>query len=288
MKKTKGQYIFAGFNYLFMIALVIVTLYPMLYVAVASLSNPARLLAHQGLLYKPLGFTFDSYKTVLSDASVIRGFLNTLFIIVTKTALSLLLTIIGAYLLSRKNSMFVPTISFFIVVTMFFSGGLIPTYMNVKSLGMDNSLAALIFPSVISTFNLIILRTAFYGIPSSLEESAMIDGAGRVVVLFKVLLPLIVPTVMVITLYTVVGTWNSWFDAMIYLRTRKLFPLQLILREILVENSTLAGNGGSDTLGATETVKYAIIMVSTIPVMLVYPFMQKHFTSGVMVGAVKG
>ena len=172
-----------------------------------------------------------------------------------------------------------------VVVTMFFSGGLIPTYLNVRSLGMDNSLTALIIPTALNTFNLILLRTAFYGVPDSLEESARLDGAGDLRILFTIMVPLILPSIMVVALYYMVDTWNAWFDAMIYLRNRKLFPLQLLLREILVE-SMVKEEGDMET--TTETIQYSVMVVSTVPILIVYPFMQKYFVKGATVGAVKG
>ncbi len=286
MKVTAGQRIFAVFNYIIIAFVVVVTLYPFWHIFMASFSDSMKLMAHDGLILKPIGFSLDSYKQVLGDKEVIRGFLNTLFILVTKNLLSIVLTLLGAYFLSRKNLMLTPIISFMVVVTMFFSGGLIPTYLNVRSLGLDDSFAALIFPTAINTFNLIILRTAFYGVPDSLEEAARIDGAGDLRILFRILVPVILPSIMVVALYYIVGVWNSWFDAMIYLRDRKLFPLQLILREVLVESKVTMDSGDSET--TAESIQYAIMTVSTIPVLLVYPFMQKYFVKGATVGAVKG
>lgn len=288
MKITITQSIFNAFNIFFMIILMVVTLYPLIYVLFASLSEPALYMAHRGILLRPLGFNLQSYRLVFQDKQIISGFYNTIFVLVTKVSLAMTLTIVGAYFLSRRNAMFVPLFTMMIVFTMFFNGGLIPNYLNVKSFHIDNTLWALIFPTAINTFNLIILRTAFAGIPYSLDESAMIDGAGPCTTLFKILLPLVKPTVMVCLLYYSVEVWNSWFDAMIYLRKKELFPLQLVLREILINNNTNAMNAGTDAEGISETVQYAVMMVATIPILLVYPFLQKHFVKGVMIGAVKG
>lgn len=284
MKITTGQRIFSVFNYIFITFLVIVTLYPFWHIVMASFSNSYELMAHSGLLLKPVGFSVQSYKLVLSDNAVIRGFFNTVILLITKNTLSILLTLFGAYVLSRKL-MITPIMSFMVVVTMFFSGGLIPTYLNVRSLGLDNTFGALIFPTAISTFNLIILRTAFYGVPDSLEEAAHLDGAGDLRILFEILVPLILPSIMVVALYYIVGVWNSWFEASIYLRDRKLFPLQLILREVLVEKQI---NMDSDSETTEESIQYAIMTVSTVPVLIFYPFMQKYFVKGATVGAVKG
>ncbi len=285
MKTTNGQKIFAVFNYLIISCLVIITLYPFWHIVMASFSDSSKLMAHSGIILKPIGFSTKAYNQVLKDSTIIRSFLNTVFIIVTKNSLSILLTLFGAYFLSRKNMMLTPFISLMVVITMFFSGGLIPGYLNVRQLHLDNTYWALILPSAITTFNLIILRTGFQGVPESLEESARLDGAGDLQILFKILVPLVLPSIMVVLLYYVVATWNSWFDAMIYLRKRELFPLQLILREILVESQVKMD---TDSEVTEETIQYAVMTVSTVPILLVYPFMQKYFVKGATVGAVKG
>ena len=214
-------------------------------------------------------------------------------LILTRVTLAMLLTIVGAYVLSRKRTVWSPLFMFVIVVTMFFSGGMIPTYLNVRMLGLDNTFGALVLPSVINTFNMIIMRNAFETVPQDIEEAASIDGAGRVQCLFAVMLPLVVPTLMVILLYYAVEVWNTWFDAMLYIRKKSLYPLQLVLREILINNNTTgmsgavqSGSGDAETMA--ETVQYAVMMVATVPILVVYPFLQKYFVSGVMVGAVKG
>lgn len=286
MKTTNGQKIFAVFNYLIISVVVLITLYPFWHIVMGSFSEPMKLMAHVGLILKPLGFSLDAYKVVFRDDSIVRSFMNTLFIIVTKNILSIILTLFGAYFLSRKNLLLTPVFSFMVVVTMFFSGGLIPSYLNVRQLGLDNSFGALILPSVINTFNLIILRTAFYGVPDSLEESARLDGAGDMRILFQILVPLILPSIMVVALYYIVAVWNSWFEAMIYLRDRRKFPLQLILREVLVESKITMNSG--DTEVTEKSIQYAIMVISTVPILMIYPFMQKYFVKGATVGAVKG
>lgn len=290
MKETKGQQLFNLFNIVFMIGLVFVTLYPFYYVAIASVSNSSEYMMHQGLMLKPLGFNINAYRIVFRDDSILRGFANTLYLLLSRVSLAMFLTIIGAYVLSRKNSMFAPFFMVLIVITMFFNGGLIPSYLNVRSLGLDNKMGALIFPSVVNTFNLIIMRNAFLGVPDEIEEAATIDGAGRVKTLFSIMLPLVIPTVMVIVLYYSVEVWNSWFDAMIYIRRKSLYPLQLILREILINNNTtgMGSSSAGDSETMAETVQYAVMMVATVPILVVYPFLQRYFVNGVMVGAVKG
>ena len=293
MKKTNGEKIFNVFNVLLMRVVALMTLYPFYYVAMASFSKSAEFMMHEGFLWKPLGFTLDAYKVVMKNDKIFTGFANTLFLIVVKGSMSMLLTIIGAYVLSRKDAMLVPAAMFLIVVTMFFSGGLIPTYLNVRSFGLDNKIWALVFPTVITPFNMIILRNAFSAVPGEIGEAASIDGAGSVGTLFMIMLPLVVPSLMVILLYYAVDIWNSWFDAMLYLRKKALYPLQLVLREILINNNTssMGGNmasAGGDNETMAESVQYAVMMVATVPILLVYPFLQRYFVNGIMVGAVKG
>lgn len=293
MKKTNGEKIFNVFNVLLMLVVALMTLYPFYYVAMASFSKSAEFMIHEGFLWNPLGFTLDAYKVVMKNDKIFTGFANTLFLIVVKGSMSMLLTIIGAYVLSRKDAMLVPAAMFLIVVTMFFSGGLIPTYLNVRSFGLDNKIWALVFPTVITPFNMIILRNAFSAVPGEIGEAASIDGAGSVGTLFMIMLPLVVPSLMVILLYYAVDIWNSWFDAMLYLRKKALYPLQLVLREILINNNTssMGGNmasAGGDNETMAESVQYAVMMVATVPILLVYPFLQRYFVNGIMVGAVKG
>jgi putative aldouronate transport system permease protein len=291
IRKSLGDRIFDCFNALFMIMIMIVTIYPLLYVAFASLSDGVQLMAHVGALYKPLGLTLTAYKAVFSNIYILTGYRNTLFIVAAGLVVNLALTSLGAYALSRKSLKFRKPIMLFIIFTMYFSGGLIPGYLLVKGIGLYNSLWALIFPGAISTFNLILMRTAFQAIPASLEESAKIDGAGDFTVLFRIIIPLSLPTIAVMTLYYGVGHWNAWFSAMIYLRDKVKYPLQLILREILIQNETTNMMGDIDTTdqgNVAETIKYATIIVATLPILCIYPFLQKYFVKGTMIGAIKG
>ncbi|GIP33662.1 carbohydrate ABC transporter permease [Paenibacillus sp. J2TS4] len=289
-KPTIAERIFDFFNSLFMIMLCLATLYPFLYVLIASLSDPAWAVQQRGLIWFPHGFNLEAYKLVFDNPMIKTGYMNTLFIVVVGTAINVFMTALGAYGLSRQNVMWKNPIMFFIVFTMFFSGGLIPTYLLVTNLGMLDTLWALIIPGAVSAFNLIIMRTSFQGIPISLEESAKLDGANDFTVLFRIVLPLSMPVVAVMILFYGVGHWNSWFSAMIYLRDRELFPLQLVLREILITNSTdsmMTNVGAVDKMPIGETIKYATIIVATIPILLLYPFLQKYFVKGVMIGAIK-
>lgn len=291
IRRSKGQTAFACFNYVFMVLIMITMLYPMLHVVFASLSGANELMAHEGVLLHPLNFSTAAYKMVFKNPMILKGYGNTLFIVIIGTAINVALTALAAYVLSRKNFMPAKVVTIFIVFTMFFQGGLIPSYLNVKSLGLYDNRMAVILPGAISVFNLIIMRTGFEAIPVSLEESAKLDGAGHFTILCRIVLPLALPTIAVMVLYYAVAHWNGWFNAMIYLNTREKFPLQLILREILIQNDTTSmatsvGVGDQEAVG--ETIKYAVIVVATLPILCVYPFLQKYFVKGVMVGAVKG
>jgi putative aldouronate transport system permease protein len=292
MRATAGERSFNHLNVLVMIVIMIITLYPILFVLFASLSDPVEMMGHTGILLKPLGkVTFGAYQAVAENPNILQGFLNTLFIVVVGTAINIFMTALGAYFLSRKGVLFRDFFMMAIIFTMFFSGGLIPTYFTVRDLHLDNTLWALIIPGAVNTYNLIIMRTAFAAIPDSLEESAKLDGAGHFRILFNIMLPLAGPTIAVMVLYYGVAHWNSWFGAVIYLRKRELFPLQLILREILILNETsnmTTGVGAGDMEMIGETIKYAIIVVATFPILVLYPFLQRYFVKGVMIGAVKG
>lgn len=291
IKTSLGSKAFDGLNILIMIGIMLVTFYPMVHILFASFSNGNALLAHTGLLFKPLEFTLDGYRMVFKDPMIVKGYLNTIFVVVAGSLISVVLTALGAYFLSRKNVLMQKPIMLYIIFTMFFSGGMIPFYFTVKQLGMYNSLWSLILPTAINTFNLIIMRTGFESIPDSLEESAKLDGAGHFTILFKIVLPLSMPVIAVIILYYAVERWNAWFHAMMFIQDRVKYPLQLVLRGILLSNDTAAMTGGvsaGDQESIGESIKYGVIIVATLPILLVYPFLQKYFVKGVMVGAVKG
>lgn len=293
IKKTVGERVFNIFNILFMVVIMIVMFYPMWHVLCASFSDARLLSAHSGVLLKPDGFSLTAYKLMAKNPMILRGYGNTLFILVFGLAINMILTSLAAYVLSRKNLMWRKPLTLIIIFTMYFSGGMIPSYLNVIGLGLQNSLWAVILPGAISTYNMIILRTAFASVPESLEEAAMLDGASRMRILWQIILPLSKASVAVICLYYAVGHWNAWFNAMLYLNDKHKFPLQLVLREILIQNDTSSmvtaiDAGAGDSSFVSETVKYAVIIISTVPILCVYPFIQKYFTKGVMIGAVKG
>ncbi|MBR5156664.1 MAG: carbohydrate ABC transporter permease [Clostridia bacterium] len=262
----------------------------MVYVLFASLSDSAQFMQHSGLLFKPLGFTLDSYIATTKHPMIVSGYKNTLLVLIGGLAVNMALTVSGAYVLASSEFRFRKIFNMLITFTMLFSGGMVPTYLAVKAYGLLDSYWALVIPTAISTFNLIIMRTAFAGLPPSLAESARLDGANDFIIMSRIALPLCMPTVAVIILYYGVQHWNAWFQAMLYLQSRQKYPLQLILREILLQNdtSTMTGPGGADTIGMSDTVKYAVIIVSTLPILALYPFLQRFFVKGVMVGAVKG
>lgn len=286
-KHTSGENSFMVFNYIFLGLIAFATFYPMFYVLVASLSNNSLLMQHTGLLLSPKGFSIAAYQKVLNNPMILLGYRNTLFILIVGVFLALLMTSLAAYFLSRKNVFFKKPIMLAITFTMFFSGGMIPSYLNLRDLGLTNNLWGLIVPGMISVYNMIILRTSFQQIPESLTEAAIIDGAGHIQVLFRIVLPLSQAILAVMVLYYGIGIWNAWFWASVILRRRELFPLQVILREILMQNSALEMTDSSDQEAISETIKYATIMVATVPVLLIYPFLQKYFAKGVMLGSIK-
>ena len=292
IRDTRGEKIFYAVNYFLLVLLSFICVYPMYYVLIGSLSEPVRMLSHRGMLILPLGLSVDSFSKVFQYPMIPIGYRNTLFYVIAGTVFNLFLTILGAYGLSRKKLMFRNAIMFMIVFTMFFQGGLIPTYLWMKQMSLLNTFWAMLLPRAISAWNLIIMRTSFAAIPDSLLESAKIDGAGDVMILSRIIIPLSTAVIAVMVLYYGVSNWNRWFDALIYLRDRKLYPLQLVLREILIANDTsqmtTSAVSASDKEPLGVTIKYATIIIATLPILTVYPFIQKYFIKGVMIGAIKG
>ena len=296
--KSVGSRIFDLINILFFAAVIVACIMPVWHVVCASFSDASWVLNQTGIIWRISGFNVNGYKLVFQNNSIWTGFANTIFYVVTGTLLSMLLTVMGAYAFSRKDFLWSNPVMFGISFTMMFSGGMIPSYILVtQTLHMYDSRLAMIIPTAMNAFNLIIVRTAMQNVPASLEESAMLDGAGRFTILFKIVLPLIKATLATVMLYMVVGQWNSWFNALIYLRTRTKFPLQLILREILITATDTAKNSGNtidsssisgDLTLYKQLIKYCTIVVSTVPMFIFYPFIQKYFESGVMIGAIKG
>ena len=291
VKRGIGSYIFDFCNVIFLTVLSIVCLYPFLYVVFVSFSDATMLANYSGIVYKPVGFSYAAYEAVLMDKDIYIGYANTLFYVVVGTIVNIFMTCIAAYGISRKNFLWQKPLMTMVLITMFFSGGLIPHFLVVKGVGLLNSRWSLILPTAISTYNLMIMKNAFQGLPESIEEAAKIDGANDLTILFKIVFPLALPTIAVITLYYAVGHWNAWFNAMIYIQDRELFPLQLFLREILISNNTdqLMGDvATAEKEQISETIQYATIIIATVPILFLYPFLQKYFVKGITVGAVKG
>lgn len=286
-KKNSNGWGFRLINGIILAMISLMTLYPFLYVIFASFSDPVKLMGNSSLLLKPLGFSLNAYKKVFVNPSIYSGYLNTIFYVAAGTLVNILATCMAAYVLSRKQFMLRRFLTIMFIFTMYFNGGVIPSYLLIKDLGLINSRLSLILPGAVSTFNLMIMITGFEGIPQSLEESARIDGAGDWTILFRIIMPLAKPTIMVILLYYAVGHWNSWFNAMIYLRDADKMPIQIFLRDILTRSQLGAMTGQTDVEDVGQTIKYATIIVSTVPILCIYPFIQKHFVKGVMIGAVK-
>lgn len=291
-KRSAGEIVFDIFNVLFMLLLVFVTLYPLYYVAMCSISDSGQLMGSRGMMLLPKGFSLAAYQAVFSNPNILSGYRTTLIVVVFGTAISVMMTAIAAFLITRKQFAIRKVMAYMMVFTMFFTGGMIPTYLMVyKWLHLGNTLWALILPTAISTYNMIIMKSNFESLPDSLEEAAKIDGANDITVLFRIILPLSLPIIAVMILFYGVAQWNSWFQAMLYIRDRSKYPLQLILREVLLMNDT-SGMGATAAAGDQymlgESIKYATIMVATVPILFVYPFIQKYFVKGIMVGAVKG
>ena len=291
-KISLSRKIFICFDVFIMLLLMFVCLYPMVHVLFASFSDSKLLMEHSGILFKPLGFNLLAYAAVMKNPMILSGYINTLFVLVVGVVINLFMTIMAAYFLSRKNKiLFKNVIMGIMMFTMYFSGGLIPTYILVQNLGIYDTLWSLILPGAINTYNLIIMRTSFQAIPQSLEEAAYLDGATHLQIIWHVVLPLSKAIVAVMILYYGVAHWNAWFAASIYLRERTKYPLQLVLKEILIQNdmSNMAqGASTGDIYSVGESIKYAVIVVATVPILCIYPFLQKYFVKGVMIGAVKG
>jgi len=292
IKISIGERIFDVFNVLLMLGLMLIMFYPLWHVFCSSLSDNSLLLAHEGVLLRPLGFNTTAYKAVLENPMILNGFKNTLIILITELVLNMVMTSIGAYVLSQKGVLLNKFFTKMIVFTMYFGGGLIPNYLlATRTLGLDNTMWAWVLPSAINVYNLIIMRTSFMSIPDSLIESAKLDGAGHGTILFKIVVPLSKAIFAVITLYYAVAIWNTWFNPSIYLKERSKYPIQLVLREILIQNDVnnmVQGADAADVQGLSETIKHAVTMVTTIPILIIYPFLQKHFVKGTLAGAVKG
>lgn len=268
---------------------IVVTLYPFLYVFSMSLSDP-KYVIDRSVWLLPKGLTFDAYRLVLENPFVWKAYSNTIWYTSIGTLINVIMTILAAYPLSRRTFVLRYPLMVFIVITMFFSGGLIPTFIVVSDLGLYNTRWAMVLPGAVWAFNIIIARTFFQSIPEELIEAAKIDGANDLTILARVVLPLSKPIIAVLTLFYAVGHWNSYFNAVLYLSSSSLHPLQIYLQKILVALSDQfagATTAGIVRTAEVEQLKYSSIMVTILPILFIYPFLQKYFVQGVMIGALK-
>ena len=289
IKKTKEDWVVDVVVTLVVTVFTLVCFYPLWYVLVASVSTGTHVIKNPGLLLWPDGFHLDSYVLALSHPLLVSGLWNSVKILLMALPINIVLTLMCGYFMASSNMKLKKPIVAMLLVTMYFSGGMIPSYLNIRDLGLYNSHWSLILPGALSVYNAIICKTAIEGVPASLSESAYLDGANDFQVLFQIIMPLIKPTLAVLILYYGVGHWNSWFAASIYLEDSSLLPMQNILQSVLQEASGLANDEAGETFDSfAEAVKYSAIVITTLPILCVYPFLQKHFTKGVMIGAVKG
>lgn len=291
IKESRSDKIFYIIVNIILAIAMIITLYPFIYTLSSSISDPYAVAKRQIVLL-PKGFSLESYKMVLDNPEIYRYYYNTIWYVVVGTSINLIMTLIAAYPLSREKFFLRDHIMMFISFTMFFSGGLIPTFLLVRGLGLYNTRWAIVLPTAVSVWNVIITRTYMQSnIPDSLWESATIDGANDLVILCKITLPLSKPILAVILLFSAVSHWNSYFPALIYLADKDLHPMQLFLRRILLivsEDLVASAQGTSERSAIGEQIRYTVIMVTIIPIICVYPFLQKYFVKGVMIGAIKG
>lgn len=289
--KSTGYKVFTVFNYVLLILIGFLCLAPMLHTIFASFSEPGPLSAHIGFIFRPLGFTLNGYKLVFQNPNIYTGYVNTIIYVICSTLLGTALTITSGFVLSRKNLLLKNQMMFFLAFTMMFNGGMIPFYMVVRNLGMLDTRWALIIPGCVNVFNIIIMRTSMAEIPDSLEEAARIDGAGSITIMTRIVVPLSKATIAVVVLFYAVGQWNAWFNASIFLQDRSLYPLQLILRDILIQNDASQMNRSdleNNLAIYKDLIKYCTTVIATLPILCVYPFVQKYFVKGVMIGSVKG
>lgn len=292
IRSTRGDRIFEAAMIIIGLIIMLVVAYPLYFVVIASFSKPEDVLLGR-VIFWPKNISLLSYQLVIEEQRIWTGYRNTLLYASLGTVINLVLTTLLAYPLSRRDMPVRTLLTFLASFTMMFSGGMVPTYLVVRNLRLTDTIWAMMIPGAIATYNMLIMKNFFQSnIPLELQEAAQLDGCNDFRLLTMVVLPLSKAILAVITLFYVVGHWNAFFDAIIYLRNRKLYPLQLILREILLQNQDLAASGDGtglyEKMMAAETMKYAVIIVSSLPVLILYPFVQKHFVTGVMVGAIKG
>lgn len=292
IKQHLSRKVFVAFNSLIMVMMCFICIVPIWHVIMASISEPALVDMSTGFILRPLGkASMKAFQLIIKYKGIWTGYRNTLFYVVAQCMITSVLSVMAGYVLSRTRFRFRGVLMGMITFTMLFNGGMIPTYMVVKNLGMLDTYGALLIPGALQVFYIIIMRTAIAGIPESLEESARIDGAGEFTVMWKIIFPLCKATFAVIILFVAVSKWNEWFSALLYLPTAKdKYPLQMYLREILIQSTNVsnAADAMEDAALYKTLAKYASIVVTTLPILCIYPFVQKYFVSGVMVGSVKG
>lgn len=294
MKTSISRKIFVIGNSTFLIFLAMICVIPLWHVVIASVSDPAMVDSAEGFILRPLGkVSFRAYELILKFKGIWIGYRNTIVYVIAQCLITSTLTVIAGYVLSRKRFRYRNVLMAFIAFTMLFNGGMIPTYMVVRKLHLLDSYAALLIPSAMQVFYIIIMRTSIASIPESLEESARMDGAGELMILRQIVLPLSKATIAVILLFIAVAKWNEWFPALLYLPTAKdKYPLQMYLREILIKSTNVSNANASDLMDSAALyktlAKYASIVVATLPILCIYPFVQKYFVTGVMIGSVKG
>lgn len=293
-KNTCSRIIFNIFNYSIMALFAVACIAPVWHVIMASISEPRLLMGSSGILWKPLGeITMKGYGIVMRNKSVLLGYMNTIIYVAWHAIVGTICTMIAGFLVSRHNFKLQTPLLLFIIFTMMFSGGLIPSYMVIRQMGMINTRWVMMIPGMMNPFYIVMMKSAFEQLSPSYEESAKLDGAGPLTILFRILIPLVKANIAVIVMFSVVMQWNSWYPASIYLpRARELWPLQLIMREILIQNDAAKIMTGADAAAkadmTTNLVKYCVTVVGTLPILLAYPFAQKYFVSGATLGGVKG
>lgn len=278
-------------NKIALILIVILVTVPLLYVLLGSFLQPNILLT-KGISFNPEHWSLDGYIRIFEDGTIMRGYLNSIFYAVGFTLVSIVFTVLAGYSLSVDDLAGKKFFMIFFLIAMFFNGGMIPTYLVVRSLGLINTPWAIILPGAVGVWNIVLTRTYFKALPNELKEAARIDGASDLMIFWKVILPLSKPIIFVIALFAFIGQWNSYFQAMIYLDDRSLYPLQLVLREILIQNEVQPGMIADQLARAemqklAEMIKYSSIVVASLPLLIMYPFFQKYFEKGVMVGSLK-
>ncbi|HHX12743.1 MAG TPA: carbohydrate ABC transporter permease [Clostridiales bacterium] len=291
IKKSLSDQIFTAIIYIFLTLILIATIYPLIYVVSASFSNPLDLVKGNVWLF-PKGFNLNAYRKVFQNEELLNGYVNSIKYTVIGTTINVVMTTMAAYPLSRKDFKGRNVLTLLFTFTLFFNGGMIPTFLIYKNtLGLYNNIWAIVLPAAVNVWNLIIMRTYFQSsIPMEIQEAAFIDGCSNIGTLTRIILPLSKPIIAVMTMYYSVAHWNAYFNALIYLKDRSRLPLQMIIRNILIVSIAGGDSGESlvDQVLLSEGIKYAVIVVASIPMLLLYPFIQKYFVKGVTMGAVKG